>query len=907
MDSQLNSKQITQDDLALLDAVFQSSSDICLVLSPDLNILAINPTAELLYQWQASEVLNKNFQDLCLAHGYDFLLDADSLAAIKQQQTIQLFSLGIGTHGSQQKIQWKLKRLINNTQPIILFMGTFIHELGATAVDVNGIWLSMPGNLFWKDREGVYLGATDRMATAFGLKAAGDVIGKTDDSFFSKKQADMLRSNDQEIIASGMPKIIEETVTINNTERVFRVEKIPLKNNNEVIGVVGNSIDITQLKTVESELRHAREVAEMQQKTAASYLEHIVECIPGSLYWKNEKGVYLGCNNFLVQMLNLKTQNDIIGKTDYDLWPEQAQALRENDKEVMQSGQSIHLEETVILPNNEQRYYTVVKIPLKDPQGNIVGIIGNSLDITNLKQITEELRHAKESAEVANKAKSDFLAIVSHELRIPLTNILGMSYYLSTESNSLTAQQRMYLDNTTKSANHLLALVNDLLDFAKIEIGKFELASAPLDLRVLLEETVIMFNQQAKEKNIELLVNYADTIPHKIFGDSRALRQIIINLIGNAIKFTEKGHVSIQIDCLKELPEQACLELTVADTGIGISEEKLDLIFERFRQVDSSLVRKYGGTGLGLTITKALVEMMGGVIEIKSALGQGATFKCTITFPLQDDAIVKQPWSAYQSSVRILIIDDSPRGDVLRQQISPTNCHVISSKDALNTFIAFQQGNNPYQVVIIDSPLQEEDSFSLAKAIHNIHGLPKPMLLLLSAKGTFHQKKLIKEAGFFSCIVKPIQSIEFQSRLTAMWEKWVEQNEILLNQKNKNHQALRVLVVEDVPMILMLHQRLLMDLGCIVDTANDGRQTLEKLKNTYDIVFMDMGLPDISGDEVTRLYRETESAGTHVPIIALTAYGAKEYQLKFTDAGIDKVMVKPVTKEQLSEVLQWYR
>lgn len=755
---------MNKNNLHLLEAVFKSSSEIYLLLSTDLNILAINPAAERLYQWKASEVLDKNFKDLCAAYEYNFLLDPNALATLKKEKIMHLFSFGIGSHTTKEKIRWKLVSFSDeNHQSFILCVGSFIQEPAITAVDVNNIWLSMPGNLFWKDKEGVYLGATNRMATAIGLKAGEDVIGKTDYDLFPEQQAHLLRSNDQEIIDSGCSKIIEETVTINGTDRIFSSEKIPLKNNKKVIGIVGNSVDITHLKTLELELRKARELAETEQKIAISYLESIVECMPGSLYWKNKEGVYLGCNNFLVRMLNLESRDDIVGKTDYDLWPDQAEALRLNDEEVMQTGQSVDLEETLIL-NGERRYYTVVKIPLKDPQGNIVGIIGNSLDITVLKRITEELRQAKENAEIANKAKSEFLAVVSHELRIPLTNILGMTHYLGAEP--ISPQQREYLNNTISAANHLLTLVNDLLDFAKIEAGKFELESAPLDLKALLEETIFMFSQQAKDKKIDLLFNYPQNIPHQFLGDSRALRQIMINLVGNAIKFTKIGHISIEINCLQQLQKTASLELIVTDTGIGIPNEKLDLIFERFRQVDSSLIRKYHGTGLGLAITKALLQIMGGSIEVNSILGQGSSFKCTITFPLQD------------------------------------NIAVAENVELLNTT--------------------------------------------------------------------------------------------------------RVLLVEDVPMVLILHQKFLTDLGCIVETAEDGEQALDKLKKTYDIVFLDMGLPDISGDEVAKRYRENEAPNVHLPIIALTAYGGEEHQKKFLSSGIDKVMVKPVTKEQLSDVLKTY-
>ncbi len=774
MNSQLTLNQMGGDSLPLLEALFQNSSDICLLLSSNLDILAINPKAESLYQWKAQDVLNKNFQALCLAYGYDFLLNPDALIAVKQSKTIQITSFGIGLDTSKQKIQWKLSSAFSNAERVILWIGAFTHESGVTAGDVNNIWLSMPGNLFWKDKEGVYLGATNRMAMALGFKRAEDVIGKTDYDLFSQQQADILRSNDREITNSGMPKIVEEIVTLSGTKRILCVEKIPLLNNNEVIGIVGNSLDITHLKSLESELREARELAESAQKTAVSYLEHIVECMPGSLYWKDKEGIYLGCNNLLVEMLNLGSQNDIVGKTDYDLWPEQAEALRANDEEVMQSEQSVHLEETVMLPNGKRRYYTVVKLPLKDPQGNIVGIIGNSLDITNLKRITEELKQAKENAEIANKAKSDFLAVISHEFRIPLTGILGMAQLMRMQ-NLTPEKQQEYVQHISSAGMHLLNLINDILDFAKMEAGKFELALAPMDLSALIEETCTMLTPLAKPKNLELLINFEQTPRYQILGDKRVLRQIIINLLGNAIKFTEKGYVSIHVECIQETSNTVILGISVSDTGIGIPEDKQEMVFDHFSQVDASHSRRYGGAGLGLTITKQLIELMSGTISLTSQVGKGSTFRCVIGFPLQKSANMTSPWMVYQSIVRILIVDDTRRGEVMRKQLSPSNSQVVSGKEAFNTLLASYQLTDLYDIVIIDQRLNDVDPLQLAKTICQHKELHQPMLALLTDNGSMDTKESAKKAGFFECIVKPIQPLALQTVLTAAWERWIEQ------------------------------------------------------------------------------------------------------------------------------------
>jgi signal transduction histidine kinase len=250
--------------------------------------------------------------------------------------------------------------------------------------------------------------------------------------------------------------------------------------------------------------------------------------------------------------------------------------------------------------------------------------------------------------------------------------------------NLSSEKQQEYVQNISSAGMYLLNLINDTLDFAKLEAGKFELALAPMDLNALIEETCTMLTPLSKAKNLELLIQFNQSTPYQILGDKRILRQIIINLVGNAIKFTEKGYVSIQVECLEKSPLAAKLVLSVSDTGIGIPEDKQGMIFDHFSQVDSSHSRRYGGTGLGLTITKQLIDLMSGTIGVTSQVGKGTTFRCVIDFPLQnDDPSTFSPWMAYQSTVRILIVDDTPRGEVMRKHLGFSNSEVVGANEAL--------------------------------------------------------------------------------------------------------------------------------------------------------------------------------------------------------------------------------
>ena len=370
-------------------------------------------------------------------------------------------------------------------------------------------------------------------------------------------------------------------------------------------------------------------------------LNSFIDNIPGSVYWKDKEGIYLGCNNVVLQKGNLQSKADVIGKTDYDLWPDQADTIRKNDLKVMSTNEVLEQEELVILRDGTQLFFSSIKSPLKDKKNNTVGIVGNSFDTTLLKQ-------AQKQAEMANLAKTQFLALMSHELRTPLTGIICSANILA-EMDKMPSEAIEFIGYIIESGQYLLSTVNNILDFAKLEANQFKLITSQINLRRTVEEIINILKVVAKEKKLDLFLEYENTLPANVIADPRVIRHILTNLVSNAIKFTDQGKITIQVRPLSpnrypnfeslitpldnlenDKKLKSCFfEIAVSDTGMGIPADKLDLIFNKFSQLeDDPYVRKksHYGSGLGLTITKKMAELMGGKINVTSELGKGSTF-----------------------------------------------------------------------------------------------------------------------------------------------------------------------------------------------------------------------------------------------------------------------------------------
>jgi PAS domain S-box-containing protein len=510
------------------------------------------------------------------------------------------------------------------------------------------------------------------------------------------------------------------------------------------------------------------------------YLETLATGMPGNLYWKNKEGQYLGCNQNLLKTLGFKDSSDMVGKTDEELWPDQADNLIENDKQVMEIGSPIHLEETVALKGRNTLYFTVVKSPLRDEQGNIIGIIGNSIDITPMKEMQVALQEAKEQAEAANQAKSSFLASMSHELRTPLNGILGVADLLSRQN--LTIKQKTMVDNITSSGQNLLSIVNDILDLSKLEAGKFSLSVKPFEPAKLLRGLYVDMQPLIGQQSIKLTVQCDSAIPESLMGDALRLRQILVNLVNNAIKFTETGTISVTAAYESNINNVAMLYFAVTDTGIGIPKDKLGTIFERFAQLEaeaSEYQRRHGGTGLGLSICRHLLESMGGQIGVESEEGKGSTFWFRIPLTIAgEDAIGEADVSPiviepFTKAYHILLVEDEPVNQfVATGMLDEFGCTYDLAESGREAVTLFEKNRKKYGLILMDIRLPDMTGVTVTKKLRAIDKAAKHLPIIAMTAHAFEDEiRKFHKAGMAEVITKPINRTLFYQALKKHLEK----------------------------------------------------------------------------------------------------------------------------------------
>jgi PAS domain S-box-containing protein len=651
----------------------------------------------------------------------------------------------------------------------------------------------------------------------------------------------------------------------------------------------------------------------------AELLRALIDNLPDLIYVKDDQSRFLVANRAVAEQMGT-TPQELLGKSDFDFYPhELAMSFYRDEQRIVVHGEElVDREETCVDSDGNEMVLLTTKLPLRARDGRISGIMGIGRDITARVRAERQMREAREAAEAANRAKSEFVANMSHEIRTPMNGVIGLAELLL--ETQLDTQQRDYAHSIRESGKTLLTIINDILDFSKIEAGRLDLEMLDMDLRGIVEDVGRVLALQAHRKGLELALNIDPALPDSVKGDPNRIRQILLNLGGNAVKFTAAGEVTLDLKVVDSDASGTLARIEVRDTGIGIPADRLDKLFQQFSQVDASTTRRFGGTGLGLSIVRRLVELMDGETGVESTEGVGSCFWFTVQF--QPSESVSRQFHRMTpielKDKRILAVDDNATNlKILTTQLMLIGTDVTSARSAHDALALMKRAceeQRPFEVALLDHDMPGCDGAELGRRINSDPELNVTRLVLLTSAGQHGDGTRFAEIGFAGYLIKPVSQGDLLDCLMvvlgASTEHWHARTHPIVTQhelqslRARNRSA-RLLLAEDNPVNQKVAVHTLKKLGYSVDVAENGREAVHAWETgRYALILMDCQMPELDGYEATREIRRRETDGAHIPIVALTAHAINGADLECKAAGMDDYITKPLDRDRLRACLE---
>lgn len=778
-------------------------------------------------------------------------------------------------------------------------------ELGNSQAHYLSLIENLPVHVIRKDIAGRFTFASQSFCELLD-STIDRVLGKTDFDFYPKELAEKYRRDDLRVVQDRkVLNDVEMNLKGDGTKTYVQVIKVPIQDGDGmVLGIQGIFWDVTERMQAEDELR------ESETRKRAMF-ETAMDCV----LFLDAQGAIVEVNQATLHTFAC-TRDEIVGRrfledcVDGESCGPFFQGISSyaaaDEQSCLARGR---IEVSMSRRTGEQfiAEMTAQPIPLRGTTG--VAIVLR--DITDRKHAEDALRRAKDAAESANRAKSLFVANMSHEIRTPMNAIIGITDLLL-DMDRLSSEQREYLTIVQESAESLLNVINDILDFSKIEAGKLELEQTEFDVRERLGDAMKSLAFRAHGKGLELACHFAHDVPQRLIGDHHRLRQIVANLVGNAIKFTAAGEVVLEVNLVQRDAEHATLSFAVTDTGIGIPQDRQDAIFGAFEQADNSTTRRFGGTGLGLAISSRLVELLGGRMQVSSEAGRGSTFQFTARFRL---AAYSAPLMEYMElnphDLRVLVVDDNATNRRILEHML-LNWHLRpacaeSAYEAMRLLREAREQGDPFRLVITDGQMPEVDGFMLAEWIQRDKYLAESVIMMLTSGDQIGNVARCERLGIAAYLMKPAKQSElFDAIMLALRpQSAAVEAEKVLASPEVDHPLLRILLAEDSLVNRKLAIGLLERKGHIVRVASNGKEAVAAVTcEKFDVVLMDVQMPEMDGLEATATIRANEQkTGTHLPIIAMTAHAMKGDRETCLAAGMDGYIAKPIRAAKLFETI----